>query len=128
MPAINGIGWFEIATDQPAAAERFYGDVFGWELHDFEFGSYFRLAGYGESIGATGWGGFEDVVAAFTSGNGRAHWTTTFGVEDCDAAVARAVELGATVVREPSDAPYVRVADIRDPQGAVITLGQYKGE
>ena len=30
MPTINGIGWFEIATDQPAAAERFYGDVFGW--------------------------------------------------------------------------------------------------
>jgi len=34
MPAINGIGWFEIATDQPAAAERFYGDVFGWRFGD----------------------------------------------------------------------------------------------
>ena len=26
----NGIGWFEIGTDDPAAVERFYGDVFGW--------------------------------------------------------------------------------------------------
>jgi len=34
MPAVNGIGWFEIATDQPAAAERFYGDVFGWTFGD----------------------------------------------------------------------------------------------
>jgi uncharacterized protein len=28
----NGIGWFEIGTDDPAAAERFYGDVFGWTV------------------------------------------------------------------------------------------------
>jgi predicted enzyme related to lactoylglutathione lyase len=30
MSGVNGIAWFEIATDQPAVAERFYGDVFGW--------------------------------------------------------------------------------------------------
>ncbi|HEX5204139.1 MAG TPA: VOC family protein [Actinoplanes sp.] len=30
MSAVNGIGWFEIATDEPAVAERFYADVFGW--------------------------------------------------------------------------------------------------
>ncbi|MFI5896376.1 VOC family protein [Actinoplanes sp. NPDC051513] len=34
MSAVNGIGWFEIATDQPAVAERFYGDVFGWTFGD----------------------------------------------------------------------------------------------
>jgi predicted enzyme related to lactoylglutathione lyase len=30
MSAINGIGWFEIGTDQPATVERFYGQLFGW--------------------------------------------------------------------------------------------------
>lgn len=30
----NGIGWFEIGTDQPEAAERFYGDVLGWTFTD----------------------------------------------------------------------------------------------
>ena len=39
MPAINGIGWFEIATDQPAVAERFYGDVFGWTFGNDEGGA-----------------------------------------------------------------------------------------
>ncbi|WP_433377060.1 VOC family protein [Actinoplanes sp. CA-142083] len=34
MSALNGVGWFEIATDQPAVAERFYGDVFGWTFGD----------------------------------------------------------------------------------------------
>ncbi len=29
MPAVNAIAWFEIGTDNPAEAERFYGDVFG---------------------------------------------------------------------------------------------------
>jgi uncharacterized protein len=117
-----------LETGDRAGAAKFYGDVFGWELRDFEFGPYFRLDGYGDSIGAGDWGGFQDVVAAFGQGDDRAHWTTTFGVADCDAAVARATELGATVLREPVDVPFVRLADIRDPQGAVITLGQYRGE
>ncbi|MCW2640927.1 MAG: hypothetical protein JWP76_3233 [Dactylosporangium sp.] len=28
----NGIGWFEIGTDDPAGAERFYGQLFGWSV------------------------------------------------------------------------------------------------
>jgi hypothetical protein len=34
MSAVNGIAWFEIGTDEPAAVERFYGDVFGWTFTD----------------------------------------------------------------------------------------------
>jgi uncharacterized protein len=30
----NGIGWFEIGTEDPAAAERFYGEMFGWTFSD----------------------------------------------------------------------------------------------
>lgn len=32
-PGLNGIGWFEIGTDGPAAAERFYGDRAGAHSH-----------------------------------------------------------------------------------------------
>jgi uncharacterized protein len=31
---VSGIGWFEISTDDPAGAERFYGDLFGWTFAD----------------------------------------------------------------------------------------------
>jgi uncharacterized protein len=31
---VNGIGWFEIGADDAAAAERFYGEVFGWTFAD----------------------------------------------------------------------------------------------
>jgi predicted enzyme related to lactoylglutathione lyase len=34
MPGINDIGWFQIGTDQPAATESFYHDVFGWTFGD----------------------------------------------------------------------------------------------
>lgn len=30
MAGFNGIAWFEIGTDDPAGAEKFYGQVFGW--------------------------------------------------------------------------------------------------
>jgi predicted enzyme related to lactoylglutathione lyase len=30
----NGIGWFQIGTDDPSGAERFYGELFGWRVED----------------------------------------------------------------------------------------------
>jgi predicted enzyme related to lactoylglutathione lyase len=32
----NGIGWFEIGTDDAAGAERFYGTLFGWTFAEDE--------------------------------------------------------------------------------------------
>ena len=34
MSTVNGIAWFEIGTDRPAVAERFYGELFGWTFAD----------------------------------------------------------------------------------------------
>jgi predicted enzyme related to lactoylglutathione lyase len=54
------------------------------------------------------------------------HWATYFSVDDCDATVTAAVELGATPVGPTMDVPHVgRFAWLADPQGAmfaVITL------
>ena len=30
MAGYNGVAWFEIGTNDPAGAEKFYGNVFGW--------------------------------------------------------------------------------------------------
>jgi predicted enzyme related to lactoylglutathione lyase len=46
-----------------------------------------------------------------------------FEVEDVDATVARALELGASAVLEGMDVPEVgRVAVLRDPQGAMFGI------
>src|SRR4051794_2979177 len=80
---VNGPGTWSFSGYESAdrgATATFYGDVFGWTLDDLpNMGTFFRLAGYGASIGATGdWGCFEDVVAWFGPGNGRPEWSTTF--------------------------------------------------
>ena len=53
-------------------------------------------------------------------------WSVTFTVPDADVAAARAAELGATVLVEPFDVPWQRITVIRDPQGAHLTLSQFK--
>ena len=49
----NGIGWFEIGTDDPAGAERFYRELFGWSFAEDAGGSVpYRLVSTPEgSIG-----------------------------------------------------------------------------
>jgi hypothetical protein len=50
-------------------------------------------------------------------------WSVYFGVDDCDAAVALAQELGATVAVPAFDIPPVgRMAVLQDPQGAAFTV------
>ena len=64
-----------------------------------------------------------DVVAAMVPGE-QAAWSVDFWVADVDAAAARAVELGGTVLSPPADAMVGRNTVIADPAGAVVSLSQ----
>src|SRR5207253_1960675 len=48
-----------------------------------------------------------------------AAWSTYFAVENTDAAVATAVELGGGIVQPLRDSPYGRIGVVTDTQGAV---------
>jgi uncharacterized protein len=126
-------------------AEAFYGAVFGWELLAVGEGAAWALPAYGDFLEARNPGQregmaemgaparFEEVVAgAVAIGEDRpevpAHWGVTFATEDADATAARAVELGGTVVVEPFDAPWTRMAVIVDPQGATFTASMFVPE
>ena len=52
------------------------------------------------------------------------HWGVVFAVADCDATVAKARALGATVTNEPMDMPIGRFAGLVDLQGASFTVMQ----
>ena len=74
--------------------------------------------------------GFIDVVAALDpiapdDSETPAHWSVTFGVDDADATAAKASELGGEVVAGPVDAPWTRIAVIKDPQGATFIASQF---
>ncbi len=124
-------------------AKRFYGAVFGWGLLDMGGpGGAWTLPNYGdhleelnpgtrERFGEMGApGGFIDVVAsAFPLAEGRPpHWGVTFGVDGADAIASRTAELGGEVLAAPFDAPWVRMAVLADPQGAVFTAAQFVPE
>ena len=70
--------------------------------------------------------GFTDAVAWLMQSDGPARWHVTLSVEDTDASVSRAAELGAEVVVEPYDAGPVRIAQLKDPQGAEFTISRYE--
>jgi uncharacterized protein len=134
--------WSDLTTRDPEAASAFYGAVFGWETDAFdpEAGAVVRLPGYGDFLERRDPGlrdrlaeyqapeGFGDAVAWLTPATGEdspPHWGVTFTVDDADATAERAGELGGDVIVPPFDAPWVRLAVLSDPQGAVFSVGKF---
>ena len=136
--------WSDLNTLDMEGAKRFYGAVFGWEFTDVDFGAgasvMVRRPGYSDYLESIDPGvrerhaeggappGFTDAIAWFQPlrGAGPAHWNVVFRVADADASAARVKELGGTVLSEPVDVPWSRVTTIRDSQGAVLTLSEFK--
>jgi predicted enzyme related to lactoylglutathione lyase len=134
-----------LATRDADAAKAFYGQVFGWERLALGAGLMWTLPGYGDHLEERSPGlreqmaqmdapeGFIDVVAAVTpiadgDGGTPAHWSVTFAIDDVEAIAAKARELGGEVVSGPLDAPWTRMAVIKDPQGATFIASQFVPE
>jgi predicted enzyme related to lactoylglutathione lyase len=113
--------WFELHTRDYAAAVDFYKKVFNWDAHTASDVPEFRYTTLGEGDGMLA--GIMDSTNFLPEGV-PAHWAIYFGVEDADAAVAKAVGLGATVVMAAEDTPYGRIAQLSDPTGAVFRIVQ----
>ena len=118
--------------------------MFGWETTDLDFGgmtaTMWRRPGYGDVLAEREPGirerqaeagappGFEDAIGwllPLEDDATRPHWAVTFAVAGTDAVAERAAALGATVLMAPYDAGPVRVAVLRDPQGADFTISTY---
>jgi uncharacterized protein len=139
----------DLTTTNPQSAKTFYGEVFGWEADPVEFGGgdaqgesfMWRLPGYGDFLAirdpdikrrhSDPWvpKGFSDAIGWMTAAQlpTTPHWSVTFTVDGTDAFVEHAVKLGATVVSPPADrgGGIVRIATVRDPQGAEFTVGTF---
>jgi predicted enzyme related to lactoylglutathione lyase len=139
----------ELNVVDPRAAESFYRAVFGWLSDPLEMSpdqpvSMWRVAGYGDFLAARdpelrsrqeadqAPNGFADAVALMqpitsdAPAGASSHWSITFAVADADAAFDQAIKLGASVVTPLFDTTYTRMGSIEDPQGATLTLSQYR--
>ena len=145
----NSWSFNDLASRDPESAIGFYGELFGWEIEGRgaagdEGLRFWRRPGYGEFLDQLNPGtlaraeemgapeGFPDAVGWLMEMTDEqfppeapSHWGTSFAIADADATAERAQELGATLVVEPMDAPWVRFAVIRDPQGALFQASQF---
>jgi predicted enzyme related to lactoylglutathione lyase len=116
--------WVGLATSDVAAAKAFYTSLFGWQDQDLDaraVGAYTTLRRGGNEVAIL----YRQQPQAQAAG-APPHWTSYISVEDADATAARANELGgAAVFRAPFDVLDAgRVAAIRDPTGAIVSLWQ----
>jgi predicted enzyme related to lactoylglutathione lyase len=111
-----------LMTREPLVAKRFYSEVFGWDPRDRDMGSGFTFTYF--------FNGVRGVAGMMTmSGPGLAeHWLVSFAVENADAMVARAIELGGSVLQPPRDTPFGRGYVLSDPHGAIFSISQQTPE
>jgi predicted enzyme related to lactoylglutathione lyase len=109
--------WNELMSTDIEGVKAFYGGLFGWKAETMEMGD-----GPPYTVWMLGEGGIGGGMATPMPGM-PSFWGTYFAVADCDATVAKAKELGASVMNGPMDVPEVgRMAALADPQGAVFNV------
>jgi len=113
--------WNELATRDTDQASAFYNTLFGWTTSTEDNGSgipYTMFSNRGRAAG-----GMLPMTEEW--GEMPPHWMVYFAVDDCDASLEKAKELGGTVHVGPIDIPNTgRFALMGDPQGAVFTIIQ----
>ena len=111
----NSFSWNELATRDMDGAKRFYAAVFGWgnETH----GEYTEWKVNGRSVA----GGMP--MGDHYPPQVPPHWLVYFTVEECDAAAARAQQLGGKLMVPPMDIEPGRFAVIDDPHREPVRGG-----
>ena len=107
----------QLNTSDPEAAERFYGELFGWRFdsvgtEETPYWGIFR----GDALN----GGMMPLPAGAPMPS---HWLVYFGSEDVDASAERIRSAGGALMVEPMDVPPSgRILVAQDPQGAIFAL------
>lgn len=113
--------WHELHTKDYDKAVKFYQDVFGWDTAVLSDTPEFRYTTLGAGDDAKA--GIMDASGFLPEGV-PSNWQVYFGVENADAAIAKAVEMGGTVIQPAEDTPFGRNATITDSTGAVFMISQ----
>lgn len=118
----GSVCWVELLTRDTAAAEAFYSQVFDWTAETAVYGPtpYTTFSLEGEAF--AGMMPMPDQVPE----GAPSQWVIYFAVDDCDAASAKAIELGGSIVRPSQGIAIGHFAVVEDPQGAVFQLMDYQ--
>lgn len=122
MTAPNQFLWYELMTNDTAAAGDFYSHVIGWKLDpvDESPDPYTRFL-----VGDAGVGGMM-AIPPEQCDRMEPGWIGYVGVDDVDEYAARVTRAGGAVLRDPADIPGIlRFAVVADPAGAAFVI--FKG-
>jgi predicted enzyme related to lactoylglutathione lyase len=118
----GAFSWSELMTGDPKAACDFYGKLFGWKVETSDMGSgpYHVL-----KVGDAAVGGIMGRPPG-TPADMPPMWGCYVTVKNLDETLSSVRKLGGSVLMEPMDVKGVgRMAVIRDPQGAALSVIQY---
>jgi predicted enzyme related to lactoylglutathione lyase len=113
--------WNDLTTRDPEKAAAFYAELLGWDVRPLEAGPmpYWQVFVDGE-----GEAGIMPMPEMIPDGV-PAFWMPYFGTADIAASFATATELGATVLREPTEVTgMLWFSVLADPAGATFALLQ----
>jgi uncharacterized protein len=114
--------WNELHTRDYAAAQAFYGKVFGYSFTEIGDGvnmtySTISLPGATNPMDAVG-----GVADDSKQPGEMSYWLTWFASADADASVAKVTELGGSVMMAPETTPFGRMAIVTGTQGEMFGL------
>jgi predicted enzyme related to lactoylglutathione lyase len=113
--ALGALTWNDLMSPDVPASADFYRALFGWDIAEIEGaeGQYWSITNNGRINGG--------IMPAPEGGHPM--WNLYFAVEDADAAVAKAGELGGSTIAGPMDVPNgTRFAVLSDSSGAVFSV------
>jgi uncharacterized protein len=105
----------QLNTSDPEAAERFYGELFGWRLEKVSE----EPAYWGIHLRDRLNGGMMPLPPGAPMPS---HWLVYFGIDDLDSGAERIGSSGGTVMIGPQEVPAGRFVVAQDPQGAFFAL------
>lgn len=118
--------WVDLASADVDAAKQFYGEVFGWDLHDTptdQDGSYTLAMKDGKAVA-----GIMSQPPMMAEQGLPSVWNTYVTVASCDECVAQARDAGGAVAMPPMDVMDAgRMAVVTDTTGAACCLWEPKG-
>jgi predicted enzyme related to lactoylglutathione lyase len=119
------ICWLDLHTTDTAGAKAFYGALFGWNADDVQADGqviYGLFKKTGKDVAGLG-----QLMPEQQAQGVPPHWMTYVAVESAKDAVAKAAQLGATVIMPDFDVmEHGRMAIVQDPDGAVFSVWEAK--
>jgi len=119
MAGHGRFNWYDLMTPDPEAAQAFYTQLVGWGTQQWQGPMpYSMWTRDGAPLG-----GVMQLPAAAEEAGAPPHWMVYVKVDDVDATIAKAAEIGATTMVPPQEIPETgRFAVLADPLGAVFAV------